>query len=451
MIIKECLVFSERVRSLNQYITWCQKWDLSKIKGPREMDFTCPNNVSEMWQRWRSGMEYFLAATCSRKSEAERVAIFMCMIGKGGQEVKNTFEFERAEDGTEIVTTKILFEKFEAYCKPRWNLVVDRHRFLTRDQQPSESIDQFVTELRTLAASCEWGELKDDLTCSRIVSGISSNTVRERLLRSETDLTLQKAIDICRIVQLSKQQMKLFGGETVQAGVSRVRHQSTSRPEEQRRKQSKHQKSKQTPQGSTSNNADKECGNCGSKHPEGRCRAFGKRCNNWKKLNHYAKVCRSGINLVQQVETGDDHFCLESIKASLDSLDSRSRKSREKSSEYVTLLIDGQETSLKLDTGAAVNVISYATFKKILAILAGVSKTMLRKPKAKLTAYNGQDIPITAVCDLSCKHKDVTYGLEFYITSMKSEPVLSVSACRELGLIKFVKTLKEETADQFSA
>ena len=76
---------------------------------------------------------------------------------------------------------------------------------------------------------------------------------------------------------------------------------------------------------------------------------------------------------------------------------------------------------------------------------------MLRKPKAKLTAYNGHDIPVTAVCNLSCKHKDVTYDLEFYITSMKSEPVLSVSACGELGLMKFVNNLKEETADKFSA
>ena len=54
----------------------------------------------------------------------------------------------------------------------------------------------------------EWGELKDDLVCSRIVSGISSTTVRERLLRSENDLKLQKAIDICRKAELSKQQMK---------------------------------------------------------------------------------------------------------------------------------------------------------------------------------------------------------------------------------------------------
>ena len=104
-----------------------------------------------------------------------------------------------------------------------------------------------------------------------------------------------------------------------------------------------------TSQGSTSNNADKECGNLGTKRPEGLCPAFDRGCNNCKKLNHYPKVCRSGrnINLVQQVEAGDDHFYLESITASLVSLDSRNRKSREKSSEYVALLIVGQDISLK--------------------------------------------------------------------------------------------------------
>ena len=85
----------------------------------------------------------------------------------------------------------------------------------------------------------------------------------------------------------------------------------------------------------------------------------------------------------------------------------------------MTLLILGKEISLKLDTGAEVNVIPYATFKKI----AGASRIMLRKPKAKLTSYNGQDIPVTAVCNLSCKHKDVTYDLEFYITNMKSSRI----------------------------
>ena len=142
------------------------------------MDFTSPQNVSETWRRWKRGMEYYLAATCKMKSEAEKVAIFMCMIGRDGQEIKDTFEFETEEDGTEKVTTTILFNKFEAHCKPRKNLVVDRHRFLTRDQASGESIDQYVTELRTLAAACEWRELKDDLISQAAQSRIFTNKMK---------------------------------------------------------------------------------------------------------------------------------------------------------------------------------------------------------------------------------------------------------------------------------
>lgn len=139
-------------------------------------------------------MEYYLVATCTGKTEAQ---FFRCMIGKDGQEIKDTFEVETGEDGQEVVTTAILFAKFEAHCKPKKNLVVERHHFLTREQVPSESVDQYVTELRTLAASCKWGDLKDDLICSRIVNGILSRTVRERLLR-ESDFKLNKAVEICR-------------------------------------------------------------------------------------------------------------------------------------------------------------------------------------------------------------------------------------------------------------
>ena len=69
-----------------------------------------------------------------RQTEAPNVAIFMCMIGKDGQKIKDTFEFETRENGQEVITTAILFDKFEAHCKSKKNLVVERHRFNTRKQ-----------------------------------------------------------------------------------------------------------------------------------------------------------------------------------------------------------------------------------------------------------------------------------------------------------------------------
>ena len=131
------------------------------------------------------------------------------LIGRRGQDIRDTFEFETDKDDEDIVTVRMLFQKFEQYCRPKKNLIVEGHRFLTRNQEQSETIDQYVTKLKTLAASCEWGNLKDDLICSRIVSGIVSTRVRERLLR-KPELKLTRAIEICQANELSLRQLKLF-------------------------------------------------------------------------------------------------------------------------------------------------------------------------------------------------------------------------------------------------
>ena len=95
---------------------------MNEVRGPGEMDFTSPQNLSETWRRWKRGMEYYLTAICTDKTEAQKVAIFMCMIGKDGQEIKDTFEFETRENGQEVITTAILFDKFEAHCKHIYSL-----------------------------------------------------------------------------------------------------------------------------------------------------------------------------------------------------------------------------------------------------------------------------------------------------------------------------------------
>ena len=35
------------------------------------------------------------------------------------------------------------------------------------------------------------------------------------------------------------------------------------------------------------------CGNCGSKHPPHKCKAFGKKCYSCGKMNHFITMCRS--------------------------------------------------------------------------------------------------------------------------------------------------------------
>ena len=64
-------------------------------------------------------------------------------------------------------------------------------------QDSGEFIDNYLTRLRKLASSCEFGPLPDELLCDRLVVGLSERSTKGKLLR-EKSLTLDKAIDIAR-------------------------------------------------------------------------------------------------------------------------------------------------------------------------------------------------------------------------------------------------------------
>jgi hypothetical protein len=124
-------------------------------------------------------------------------------------EVYNTFQ--RGTAGDDVKVDKIM-EKFERYCNPRKNLTFDRHSFFTRNQQEGETIDTYATELRNKASRCEFADLKDGLIRDRIVCGIINDSVRECLLR-ESDLSLEKCVDICRASEISAFQLKELSDE----------------------------------------------------------------------------------------------------------------------------------------------------------------------------------------------------------------------------------------------
>ena len=123
------------------------------------------------------------------KSNETKSAILLHVAGPEALEIYNTFAWGADADKKKIM------EKFAAYCTPRKNVTWDRHVFNSRTQQPGETIDQYVTDLRSKAKPCEFGTLTDSLIRDRIVCGVLSDQTRSRLLK-KADLTLDGAIDI---------------------------------------------------------------------------------------------------------------------------------------------------------------------------------------------------------------------------------------------------------------
>ena len=162
-------------------------------------------NVAENWRRWKQCFEIFsLASGLSEKDAGVQAATFLHVAGPEALEVYNTFSW--AANGDKNKVDKIM-EKFDQYCNPRKNVTWERHKFNTRNQQPGETIDQYVTDLKTKAQTCEFAELKDGLIRDRVVCGIICDRTRARLLK-EAELTLQKALDICRANEATSTQLK---------------------------------------------------------------------------------------------------------------------------------------------------------------------------------------------------------------------------------------------------
>ena len=176
---------------------------MDKLTPPDPLDLD-GSNVSDMWRKWNQRFKLFsLASRLSSKDEGIQAATLLHVIGPDALEVYNTFSWENEEDKRKV--TKIL-EKFEAHWR---NITWERHVFNTRSQRDGKTTDQYVTDLKTKAQTCEFGELKDSLIRDRIVCGIHCDKTHSRLLR-EPDLTLQKAVDICRANETTSSQMKSF-------------------------------------------------------------------------------------------------------------------------------------------------------------------------------------------------------------------------------------------------
>ena len=76
-------------------------------------------------------------------------------------------------------------------------------------------MDQWVTYLSTKSAKCEFLAHECDMISHKIFFGVHDTRIKERLLR-EVDLTLSRALDVCRAAETSKHQMDTMGAAHTQ-------------------------------------------------------------------------------------------------------------------------------------------------------------------------------------------------------------------------------------------
>ena len=109
-----------------------------------------------------------------------------------------------AEEASNYTVVK---EKLIAYFNARRNVIYERAKFNSRVQHSGEPIDNFLTSLYSLAQSCSFGQLKEELIRDRVVVVILDKPLSERLQLDPT-LTLARVVELVRNTEIMKKQQE---------------------------------------------------------------------------------------------------------------------------------------------------------------------------------------------------------------------------------------------------
>ncbi|XP_028443200.1 uncharacterized protein LOC114561391 [Perca flavescens] len=193
-------------------------------------------NVAENWRIFEQEYDIFIAAAHSDKPAKTKAYILLNLAGPEAIERERSFVYAaevRAPgggDGAVVVPAEsrenpeCLKRKFREVCNPQQhNKSMERHKFHSRNQKQGETIESYVSDLRIKAESCYFGDLTEELICDRIVCGITNDNLRKALLR-DSELTLTKAIAICRMYEITEENNKAPSQpQTAEAGMAAAR------------------------------------------------------------------------------------------------------------------------------------------------------------------------------------------------------------------------------------
>ena len=146
------------------------------VKPPDTFNFEEPN-APQRWARWEKQFEtYFVAAELAGKSQEVQVARLLNAAGPEAQEVHELFTYEADDDKKDY---KKILKKFNEYCRPKKNVVYERHRFWSRSQKEGEQFDRWLKELRIIARDCEFAE-EDNMMRDKVVPGVPYKRLKFR-------------------------------------------------------------------------------------------------------------------------------------------------------------------------------------------------------------------------------------------------------------------------------
>ncbi|KAJ1215286.1 hypothetical protein NDU88_002895 [Pleurodeles waltl] len=163
------------------------------------------------------------ARVCGPTLSAERKhALLMHCLGGEGQEVLENLPDLSAEESRNLNEYEVCIYKMDKHYVPRVSTIMERYYFGKREQGKDELVEEYITSLRKLAASCKFGTLVDERIRDQFVLKSCSDKIREELWLKDEPPLEEVVIVAKRVEHMLKCVKELSGNKVVSGECTKV-------------------------------------------------------------------------------------------------------------------------------------------------------------------------------------------------------------------------------------
>lgn len=270
---------------------------------------------------------------------------------------------------------------------------------------PDESDEEFVTALRGVATSCDFGTTLDEALRDQLVDKVVLPKVRERLVIEGSALSSDRAVLLAHQVKQGRKESQLMDTKSATSTPVQVVHDIKSKLTGK----TCHAGSRVSNQGPPNKGTCYRCGSTQHWANSSKCKARKSECRNCPKRGHFESLCRqerSAPNSTREVKL--DHAGAEQNAAQLLYV----RTPVKHAAVYVTVDVERIDVTFLVETGSSVSIMSWDVYKATFS-----TNKSLRVPELKLLDYSRKEIPVYGCITATVSYQERCAPVLLYITS----------------------------------
>lgn len=414
---------------------------MASIPNFPKFDDSDSHDAGPKWDKWVSRLELLFDGMKLTDDKQKRALL----LHYAGDRVFDIYETQKGDSQAKYEETVNVLKN---YFAPRKNIQMEIYKFRNYKQASGQSLDEFVTELRRLARSCDFHDAEKEIL-STVIQNCRSNRLRRRALR-ETDKTLNDILTVGRTIEIAETHAQAMEtNDSVNSNVNAFNVKSkrsnfvtpdtfTSRGRNRGRTHRGSARGRSRGISRGRENPIESCRNCGGNYPHrGICPAKGKTCFHCRKRDHFSKVCRKRESVKEIHHEGtetlncssDDEYCYNIGEVHrVNFVGTKTPR--------VSVKVNGFECDLLVDTGASVNILDEATHRKI------GSPAIKYREKPHLVPYGGgHKIDVLGVCELRVETDTKSSMHNFCIVKGNHGGLIGYPSCVDLDLVRIVRNI----------